>query len=65
MADEKGTNSQTTQGRGPLGQSGVSPSGTVQRNYQTEFVGRTDRTPSDAFGKWLSSGEGTGEPGMK
>jgi hypothetical protein len=39
MADSKNTTSQAPQGSGPLGQSGVSPSGTVQRNYQNEFVG--------------------------
>jgi hypothetical protein len=38
MADDKKTTSQPSQGRGPLGQSGVSPSGTVQRSYQTEFL---------------------------
>jgi hypothetical protein len=40
MADGKNGVSQITQGQGPLGQSGVSPSGTVQRNYQSEFVSK-------------------------
>ena len=38
MAESQNTTSQTPQGSGPLGQSGVSPSGTVQRSYQNEFV---------------------------
>ena len=42
MADSKNTTSQTPQGSGPLGQSGVSPSGTVQRSYhgQIRVMGR-------------------------
>jgi hypothetical protein len=43
MADSKDTTAQRPQGSGPLGQSGVSPSGSVQRNYQNEFV--TPRRP--------------------
>jgi hypothetical protein len=38
MADSPKITSQTNQGKGPLGQSGISPSGTVQRNFQNEFV---------------------------
>ena len=37
MADSKNTTSQTPQGSGPLGQSGVSPSGTVQRSYHGQI----------------------------
>jgi hypothetical protein len=39
MAESQNTTSQDPQGSGPLGQSGISPSGTVPRNYQSEFVG--------------------------
>ncbi len=38
MADSNNTTLQTPQGSGPLGQSGISPSGTVQRSYWNEFV---------------------------
>ena len=40
MADTKTppTTSQAPQGTGPLGLSGVSPSGTVERGYLSEFV---------------------------
>ncbi|GAC1315294.1 MAG: hypothetical protein NVSMB14_15300 [Isosphaeraceae bacterium] len=36
MADDK--NLDAPKGSGPLGKSGVEPSGTVRRNYQSEFV---------------------------
>lgn len=46
MADDKKTTAMPIQGTGPLGQSGVNPSGTIQRSYQREFVEK-HRPPSE------------------
>src|SRR5215813_9690851 len=57
MAESQNTTSLAPQGSGPLGQSGITPSGTVRQNHQSDFVvphrpqidshGRVSRSPTD------------------
>jgi hypothetical protein len=50
MAESQNTAPQAPQGSGPLGQSGISPSGTVPQNDQSEFLG-PHRAQNDSHGQ--------------